>query len=941
MMFGIPLVRADRHEHAMDDIELHRDSIAEGVKSIELLKPDSLMSDSIRSSIARLQSAEAVETIDTRQADSLLQREYRIGADSSLIPADSLLVNMDSVAMAADTLVIDSLPQDTTKKKKGFLDDIISGHNKDSLVFDVRKNVVHIYREGEVDYQEMQLKADYMEVDMETKEIYAYGITDTVSGAKTRPEFLDKGDSYTMDTIHYNIDTEKAKIKGIARQEGEGFLHARDVKKMHDDSFNIMDGRYTTCDHENPHFYLAMTRAKVLPGEKVIIAPSYLVMEDVPLYFLGIPFGFFPVTTSRNSGFIIPSFGEEYSKGFFIREGGYYFAVNDYVDFTLLGGIYTLGSWEGSVSSRYIKRYTYSGGFDVRYAKSIIGEKQDTLNYVDASSFSVRWSHSQDPKFRPNSSFSANVNFSSSDYNKHGTTSLDEHLTTQTSSSIAFSKSWPGKPFSFSTNLSHSQNSRTGDVSLTFPNVSFNVSNIYPFRRKTAMGKEKWYEKIQTRYSGSLTNSVTVNEKDLFKDKMFKDMRNGIKHSIPVSASFNVFNYINISPSFNYNEYWYFRKIDKDWDPVKETVIPVDTTYGFYRLYDYSLSASLNTTVYGTFTFKSPTSKVQAIRHVMTPSLGFSYRPNFGDTKYGYYKPVQSSKDGNVTYYSPYEGNAYGLPGRGESMALNFSLGNTLQMKVLTDKDTSGMRKIKIIDQLSFSGSYNFLAEEFKLSNISATLRSTIYKGIALNVNATFDPYQVEVIDGRARRVNKLMVRDGKLARLTRASTGFSYSFSSKGSGDSSGRGAMNDINSGGIPTPEDNAFFDSQQVHDPAMQRMMMTSQYYDFNIPWNFGFNYSFSYSNDGAVRNVNQTLNFQGSVNLTDKWGINFSGGYDFEKGDITFGSFSINRDLHCWQMNLQWIPLGPMKSWSFNISVKSNVLRDLKYDKRSSRYDSLYD
>lgn len=937
MVFGLPLAQADRNVEGGAEGSFPNDSSGT-IPAIELLQPT--INELKEKGLDSIKSETTDQMPDSikRLIDSLRQAEVADYGYDSLYRWDN-----DSLLLAQDSIVADTIASDTTKKKKkGFLDDIISGHNKDSLEFDVRENIVHIHREGQVDYQEMSLKADYMQINMETKQIYAYGYTDSL-GAKSRPEFLDKGEVYTMDTIHYNIDTEKAKIKGVARQESEGYLMAKDVKKMAGNVMNIMDGRYTTCDnHEHPHFYLAMTRAKVLPGEKVIVAPSYLVMEDVPIYFLGIPFGFFPVTTSRSSGFIIPTFGEEYTKGFFLRDGGYYFAFNDYVDATILGGIYTLGSWEASVSSRYIKRYTYSGMFDVRYAKTLIGEKADSSNYINSGSFSVRWTHQQDPKFRPNSSFSASVNFSSSDYTQHGTSSLDEHLTTQTSSSIAYSKSWPGKPFSFSTNMSHSQNSRNKTVSLTFPNVSFNVSTIYPFKRKTAIGKQKWYEKIQTRYSGQLTNSVTVDEKDLFKDGMFKQMRHGVKHSIPVSASFNLFNYINLSPSLNYNAYWYFRKVDKDWDPVQEAVVPVDTTYGFYRLYDYSLSASLNTTVYGTFQFKNEKAKIQAFRHVMTPSLSFSYTPDFGQAKYGFYKPVQSSRDGNVSYYSPYEGNAYGLPSRGESMRLGFSLGNTLQMKVRSEKDTSGTKIVKLIDQFNLSGSYNFLADEFKLSNISASLRSTVYKGINLNVNATFDPYQVEVVDGRAKRVNKLMTRKGSLARLVSASTGFSYSFNSGGSSGTGGdRGSMNDVNSGALPTPDQNNFFDQDGMMDPSMKRAMMTSQYYDFNIPWNLGINYSFRYTNDGAKRNVTQTLNFQGSVNLTDKWGINFSGGYDFDKGDITFGQFSVSRDLHCWQMNLSWVPLGPYKSWSFNISVKSNVLRDLKYDKRSSRFDSLYD
>lgn len=824
-------------------------------------------------------------------------------------------------------------PKDTTKKA-AFLDDVVSGKNKDSLIYDVKNKKIYIYREGDVVYQDMNMKGDYMEIDIDTKNIFGNGIADT-AGVKSRPEFIQGGATYTMDTITYNFDTGKAKIKGVATKEGEGYLLGESVKKMKDNTINIAHGKYTTCDNvEHPHFYLAMSKAKTIPGKKVIVGPSYIVMEDVPIYFLGLPFGFFPMSSGRSSGFIVPEYGEEYVKGFFIRNGGYYFAFNDYVDMTVRGGFYTLGSWEASLGSRYMKRYKYSGNLDLRYSKDIIGEK-GAPDYVNMGNFNVNWTHTQDAKFRPNSTFSASVNFSTSGYSKYGSTNMDDYLNTQTNSSIAYSKTWAGTPFSLSTNFQHSQNSSDTTISLSFPNVVFNMSRIYPFKRRDAVGKQRWYEKISMSYTGTLANNVKIKEDELFQDKMFQEMKNGVNHTIPISTSFNLLKYINFSPSANYNERWYFKKIDKMWDPQLNQVVNSDTTEGFYRVYNYSFSASASTKIYGTYQFgkKFP---VQAIRHMMTPSISFSYTPDFGDPKYGYYKPVQSDSTGTVTYYSPYETGLYGVPGKGRSASVSFSLTNTLEMKVLDKKDTSGVRKIKLIDNLSISSSYNFLADSLNLAPFTLNLRTTLYGNFGLNISATLDPYQV---DDKGRRINKFLIEQGKIGRITNTGWSFGYTFNSK----QSSQPAMNDINSGTpIPTAETASFFtDPNNKIDPVTQRQMMTSQYYDFNIPWNLGFNYSMSYTNNGIRKNVSQTLGFQGSVTLTKNLGVNFNGGYDFEARKITPGVFTVTRDLHCWQMSFSWVPVGFRKSWSFNIGVKSAMLQDLKYDKRSSFYDNLYD
>ena len=856
----------------------------------------------------------------------------------------------EGVMQAVDSLRGDSLrvlPVDTMprahKPRQAFLDEPITSKNDDSLVYDVRNKKVYIYEKGDVTYLDKNLKGDYMEIDMGQKTIFAHGKEDTVAKKPTRPEFTDGGSTYKMDTISYNISTDKARIKGVTTQEGEGFIQGERIKKMPDNTINIANGRYTTCDADHPHFYLAMTKAKTIPGKKTIIGPSYLVMEDVPIYFLGLPFGFFPTTSGRHSGFIMPSWGEEAIKGFFLRDAGYYFAFNDYVDMTITGGIYTLGSWDGSLTSRYIKRYKYQGNLVFNYAKNIVGERGD-VDYVNMNSYNLRWTHQQDAKFRPNSSFSASVNFSTSGYTKYGTQTIGDYLNTQTNSSISYSKSWAGKPFSFSTNLQHSQNSQDTTISLSFPNAVFSVSRIYPFRRKNVEGKQRWYEKIALSYTGTLGNNVKAKENEMFSSDMFHKMKNGVNHVIPISTSINLFNYINISPSANYQERWYFRKIDKMWDPASKQVVNGDTTSGFYRLYDYSFSIGMTTKVYGMYDFGKGKA-IQKIRHTLTPTVGFNYRPDFGDPRYGYYKYVQSDTLGNKTLYSPFSDGMYGVPGSGRSAAMSFGLVQTLEMKVRSQSDSTGSRKIKLIDNFSITSSYNFLADSLNLAPFSLNLRTNLFKNVGLNVNATLDPYQ---LDANGRKINRFMLRQGKLGRLTSVSTSFGYSFNPKKSVNSmSGQQqqpSINDINSGNTAVPPEYADMFSQPGFnnmDPFERRQMLSSKYYDFSIPWNLGFNYSFNYTKSGLQANVVQSLGFNGSLKLTPKWGVTFNGGYDFESKKVTPGTFMLTRDLHCWQMTFSWVPVGFRKSWSFTINVKASTLKDLKYDRNSSFYDNFYD
>ncbi|MEG1671903.1 MAG: putative LPS assembly protein LptD [Alistipes sp.] len=897
-------------------------------------------------------AAPTTATHTRRERREKLHNQRAKGAhpDAELTPppdslSDSLHIDSlpDSLraTIARDTTVVDT----TRRKKSGgggdMLQDIISGKNKDSLVFKPLDKMVYIYNQGDVSYQTSNLKADYMRINMNTKEIYAYGKADSLEGKPitTHPIFEDNGDAYTMDTINYNMNSKKAKIKGVATQQGDGWLIGGNIKKMHDNTVNIKDGKYTTCEHtDHPHFYLEMPKAKMIPGKKVVTGPAYIVMEDVPLYFLGIPEGFFPINSGPKSGILMPSYGEEYTKGFFIRDLGYYFTLGEHADLAIRGGIYTLGSWEASVASSYIKRYKYTGNIDAKYSSIRAGEKGEP-DFLQSNAFHLGWIHSQAPTANPGSTFSASVNFSTSGYSKYSSNNLNDILSTQTNSTISYSKNWAGTPFSLSARMAISQNSSTKKVEITFPDITFTVARFKPFKRKEAIGKERWYEKIFMSYNGAMTNSVSADESDVFSEKTLKNMKNGISHKIPISASFNVFNYINITPAFNYDEKWYFKKVEQQYNPVTNRAETLDPEYGFWRLYNYDAQIQATTTIYGNYNTKKKNRKLQAVRHTLTPTIGFAYNPDFNALKYGYYKTVQTDSLGGHKVYSPFSDNAYGVPSTSEAARLTFSLRQTLEMKVLSKRDTSGVKKLKLIDELSIGGSYNLIADSMKLSTINISLRSTIFKNFGIQLSAVLDPYEITP-DGR--RYNKLMIRRGLPGRIMSTGWNFGYTFKSR---DDKSAPAINDQTS--IDPLYQNPFYDPYGQMEPVLRRQYMSQAYYDFSLPWNLSFTYDIRYSAllgnyppKGYKAQVTQSITLNGSLNITPKTGIVFQGGFDITKRELTTPCVTITRDLHCWQMSFVWFPIGEHKSWSFNIGVRAPSLADLKYDKSQSMFDNMY-
>jgi hypothetical protein len=831
----------------------------------------------------------------------------------------------DTVATTSDTLNIDTK---TIQKSESPLKDPIFSDARDSILYSLDGKKVFLYGNAVVKYQNMELKAAYIEFDTETNIVFAEGRPDSTGTIVEKPEFKEGKQVFRMEKMHYNFETKKAKISGVITEEAGGFLHSHDTKLMPDKTINISGGKFTTCDQDHPHFYISISRAKAIPGSKLITGPAYLVIEDVPFPLI-LPFGFFPNKQGRSSGILMPEYGEERNRGFFIRRGGFYLGLNDYMDLRVTGDIYTKGSWATNVVTTYRKRYRYSGNFSFALSQNIIGEKGFD-DYFKDQSYWLNWSHSQDPKASPNSTFQARLNLGSPSHNRYNARNVESFLANQISSSISYSKVWPGSPFSMTTSMNHSQNNLDSSITIGFPRMAFNMNRIYPLKRKSAIGAPVWYEKIGLSYSGNIDNTISTRTDELFTKSTLDNMRNGVQHRIPVSTSFSILKYVTVSPSANYTENWYTKTIVKEWDTEEQKVIIKDVS-GFERAWQYNTGVSMNTKLYGMYSFKS-TSKVQAIRHVMNPSISLSYRPDFSEESYGFYKNVITPTD--TLRYSIFEGSVYGAPGSGKSGLLNFSLGNNLEMKVLSSKDTTSLtRKIKILESLSINTSYNMLVDSMNWSPVSLSARTTLFEKFSINVSSTFDPY---ALSSDGRRYNEFEYnKSGTPFRLTSARAGVSFSLQGGG-------GSGNQQDRENAPqNPIDRRLYGTE-TGDPYFGEAMNTgfggADYVDFEVPWTLRLDYSFSYSKPQYVKNTTQSMSFSGDVSLTPKWKVGFTSGFDFKNMQLTTTSINIYRDLHCWEMSFGVIPIGFMRSFSFNINVKAGTLRDLKYNKTQSRYDN---
>ena len=864
----------------------------------------------------------------------------------------------DSVRV--DSLGTDSLASDTLgRKKKQPLEAPVTFEANDSIVF-TEGGYANLYGNGKVNYENIELTAQIITMNMDSSSVFAHGLVDSTGLETGMPVFKDGGTSYESKEINYNFNSKKAFVNTIITQQGEGYVVSEEAKKGPDNEIYMRHGKYTTCDnHDHPHFYLKLSMAKVRPKKNAVFGPAQLVVEDVPLP-IAIPFGFFPFSSSYSSGFIMPTFGDEMNRGFYLRDGGYYFAISDNMDLKVLGEIFTKGSWGLSTQSNYAKRYKYSGSFNASYLVTKTGEK-NMPDYMVTKDFKLAWSHRQDPKASPNTTFSANVNFATSSYDRRNLSSLynpQQYSNNTKASSVSYSRTFPSIGLNLSTTFNITQNTRDSSISVTLPDLNLSLNRIYPFKRKKMVGEERWYEKIALQYTGRLTNSISTKD-DLIMKQGLNKWNNGMQHNIPVSATFTLFKYFNLVPSFNYTERWYTRKVMQNYDPVSHVVVR-DTVNGFNRVYNYNMSLQLNTKLYGFFKpWKMFGDKVEMIRHVFTPSVSFSYAPDFGHSRYGYYDTyTYTDEKGEVrtVEYSPYQGMAFGVPGKGMQKSFNFSIDNNVEMKVKSDKDTTGIRKISLIDQLSANMSYNAAAKTRPWSDLSMNLRLKLTKSYTFNMNASFATYAYQYDEkGNIVVGDRTEWSYGRFGRFQGYSGSFSYTFNNdtwnkwfgpKEEADKKGEEENEDEFDDEYMTEEEMAELKKKQSQPRKKEQASLSDDgYLAFKMPWSLSLSYSYSIREDRNKEKFNRrtmrypyalthSLNASGNVKLGSRWNINYSSGYDFTQKKMSMTTVNITRDLHCFTMTCGLV-FGPFTSYNFSIRALSSMLADaLKWDQRSN-------
>ena len=864
---------------------------------------------------------------------------------------DSL--HRDSVAL--DSLGMDSLAVDTTKKKEP-LDAPVIYEASDSIVF-TKDGYAHLYGEGKVNYQNIELTSAVITMNMDSSTVFAKGVADTTGVETGTPIFKDGETPYESKIMRYNFKTKKGFINNIVTQQGEGYVTSEEGKKGADDEIYMRHGKYTTCDnHEHPHFYLRLSMAKVRPKKNVVFGPAQLVVEDVPLP-IAVPFGFFPFNSSYSSGFIMPTYGDEMNRGFYLRDGGYYFAISDQMDLKVLGEIFTKGSWGLSAASNYNKRYKFSGSFNASYLVTKTGEK-NMPDYSVSKDFRIQWSHRQDAKANPNSSFSASVNFATSSYDRSSLSSLynpQQYSQNTKASSVSYSRNFPEIGLNISSTFNITQNTRDSSLSMTLPDVNISLNRIYPFKRKKSVGDERWYEKISLQYTGSITNSISTKDNLLFKTPLTQ-WENGMQHKIPVSATFNLFKYINIVPSFNYTERWYLRKVKQSYDasPTSRDHVKRDTINGFNRLYDYNLSLQMNTKLYGMYKPLFMKSKELQIRHVFTPTVSYTYTPDFGKSRYGYYDTyTYTDEDGEVrtVEYSPYEGAVYGYPGKNMSQNISFSVDNNIEMKMKSDKDTTGYKKISLIDQLGASLSYDVANKRW--SDLSMNLRLKLTKSYTFNMNASFATYAYEFDEnGNVVVGDRTEWSYGRFGRFQGYSGSFSYTLNNDTFKKLFGKkeeDEKNKDNKGKEENEDEETDEETEEQNNNSNMRKTEKASvdsdgYLAFKLPWSVSLSYSYSIREDRS-KDINiktmrypysltHSLNVSGNFKIGSRWNMTYSTGYDFTSKEMSMTTLNITRDLHCFNMSCGLV-FGPFTSYNFSIRANSSMLTDaLKWDQRSN-------
>jgi len=940
----------------------------------------------VADSIAQVASADTVPTLAPRvlrrPSDGLFAEDFvptdslpDIQADGQSTEPDTTL--MDSLELAIyrhnkaidDSLALDSI----NKRKRNGIESPVTYSANDSLTYDAATGRAYLYGDSRVQYQNMDLKSDRIFMALDSSLVHATGSQDSTGKKIGTPVFTMGSDEYESDTMSFNFKTKKGLISQVYTQQQDGYLTSELSKRGANGDMFLQRGRYTTCDDPHPDFYIALSRAKVRPGKDVVFGPAYLVVADVPLP-LAVPYGFFPFSKSYSSGFIMPTYGDETERGFYLRDGGYYFALSDRMDLKLIGEIYTKGSWGVQVATNYRKRYKFSGSFLASFQSTVSGEK-NMPDYSKQSSFKVQWSHRQDPKANPYSQLSASVNFATTSYETNNLSSMynPQALTQSTrTSSVSWSTNFSSIGMSLSSTMNLNQNMRDSSIALTLPDLNISISRFYPFKRKKMVGKERWYEKLSLSYTGHFSNSITTKENKLLHSSFTRDWKNGMQHTIPINGNFTLFDYINITPSFNLTDRTYLNKTKKWWDEDRGKEI-TDTINGIYNVYNWSLSLSASTKLYGFYvpSRKLFGDKVQAIRHVLTPSISFNYAPDFSASRYGYYDTYQKTDaDGNVTLveYSPYQNGMYGVPGKGKTGSISVDLGNNIEMKVRSEKDSTGFKKISLIDELGLAMSYNMAATTRPLSDLSTRLRLKLTKSYTLNLNAVFASYVYEADSvGATPRVSEHTTywQKGKFGRFQGLSQNLSYTFSNqtftdlfkrlRGEKTDDKKKGRDDANNG-----EDDELGDVDTNLDKDMEAgkhgakktgMAETDEdgYMAFSLPWSLSIGYGitmredtragFNYKTMRYPYGFTQNLNLSGNIRIAEGWNITFSSGYDFENKKISMTTASLSRDLHCFNMSCS-VVLSPYTSYNFSFRCNAATLTDaLKYDKRSSYSNSV--
>lgn len=901
---------------------------------------------------------------------------------SAALPADTVTPNTTSdtarslkhtarvPATAVDTAKADTAKADTVKvdtlKRKAGIDSPVEYTAEDSMIYDAHSGLAFLYGRAQVNYLNMQLTAAKIAMNMDSSLVHAEARPDSTAegGLAERPIYRQGNDEYDSERMSFNFKTKKGFIHNVKTQQGDGYMVSEKSKRTADGTLYLEHARYTTCDAKHPHFYLALSRAKVRPGKETVFGPAHLVVEDVPLP-LAIPYGFFPFNKKYSSGFIMPSYGDETSRGFYLRDGGYYLALSDYMDLKLLGEIYTKGSWGVSAETNYNKRYRYRGNVYFSYLRTVEGEK-NMPDYAVTKSLKIQWTHTKDAKSSPNTTFSARVNFASENYERKNLESMYNPLSyTQSTraSSVSFSHTFTDIGLSISASANLTQNMRGSSIAVTLPDLSISLSRFYPFRRKHQVGKERWYEKISMSYTGQVSNSITTKENLLFKSNLIKDWRNGFQHRIPIDATFQLFKYINISPSFSFRDIMYASRINRSWDREAQREL-ADTTYGFYNLYDWNVGISANTTLYGFYKpLKFLGTKIQAIRHVFKPSVTFSYAPDFTTSRYGYrkqYERVDAAGNSSWVSYSPYSGGIYGYPSGTKQGLISMSVSNNLEMKVRSDRDTTGFRKISLIDELSASLSYNLAAKKQPWSNLSTRLRLKLGKNKTFSMAAVWATYAYKFNEqGQVVTSDRTEWSYGRFGRFQGMSQNLSYTFNNQtwkklmdklhGRGKSSTSADAASTDASTTNAEDANVDPDLRTGRDGGKGKKKEKAKvdadgYLTFSIPWSLTLSYGITMAEDRTkqinVRRMRypfsftQTLNASGYVRISDGWNISFNSGYDFEMHRISMTTMSLSRDLHCFEMSAS-IVLKPYSSFNFTFRARASELADaLKWDKRSS-------